>query len=134
MIYNAVFTSIMIEKLRCGALRPRKTKQFSSDEGELLHVVVIPSYREPWEVLNRTVRSLAEQSLPLERRCLLIAFEAHDPTAWEMERQIRMRFGSFFSNIWFTHHVFEEGEEPGKSSNENHAVRWLYEEPGKSSN
>lgn len=95
--------------------------------GELLHVVVIPAYKEPHEVLCRTLDSLAGQSISKERSCILLALEAADKSAPETLEFLRMQYDGCFGNIWSTTHQLEGPEIPGKSANENFAVRWLHQ-------
>ena len=92
----------------------------------LLHVVVIPAYKEPWDVLSRTLDSLVLQTVPAERRCVVLALESRDPTARETYKRVHGTYGASFAAVWGSLHGLVDGEIVGKSSNENFAVRWLY--------
>eukprot|EP00965_Chrysotila_dentata_P134854 4460181-Pleurochrysis_carterae.AAC.1 len=54
--------------------------------------------------------------------------EASDPDAASTFEALRAEFAGTFRALWRTEHVLQPGEVPGKSSNENYAVRWLYKQ------
>src|SRR3990170_7218421 len=43
------------------------------------HVVVIPTYQEPLYILERTIKSLAEQTLPTRQISVVLAMESSEP-------------------------------------------------------
>lgn len=90
----------------------------------LHHLVVFPTYREPIEVLEESLRYLCAQDFPLRRVGVLIAFEARDPDAREKARLLQRRFGPHFGQFWTTFHPDRPGEVRGKSSNLAYAVPW----------
>jgi len=94
---------------------------------ELLHVVVIPAYKEPLEVLHRTLDSLASQTVTRERVVILLALEDADRGASATFEHLRQRYKGTFAGFWGTVHTLQPHEEAGKASNVNTAVRLLYE-------
>src|SRR5690606_17389521 len=42
------------------------------------HIIIIPTYKEPLELLERTLNKLALQEFPLERVMVVLAFEERD--------------------------------------------------------
>jgi cellulose synthase/poly-beta-1,6-N-acetylglucosamine synthase-like glycosyltransferase len=94
------------------------------DWQQVQHVVIIPTYREPLHILERTIDSLAKQTLPPKQLSVILATEARVPEkervakANELVKKYRGVFGDFIVTI----HALAEGEIIGKSSNERHAA------------
>ncbi len=91
------------------------------------HVVIIPTYKEPVHILQRTLTSLANQELPTKQITLVLAMEGKEP---QQDRDAKFRelkrdFGRFFKNFFMTVHNLEMGEVSGKASNERFAAVWL---------
>jgi len=88
------------------------------------HVVIVPTYREPLHTLERTINSLAKQTMPLNMITVVIAQEKRVP---EDEREpkmkaLRKKYGKKFGNFIVALHELKEGEVIGKSSNERYAA------------
>lgn len=81
------------------------------------HLVVFPSCGEPVEVLEESLRHVADQDYPTERVSVLVAFEERDPAALEKAMRLRSRFGSQFADLWVTLHPEVPDEPAGKGSN-----------------
>ncbi|MDP3955070.1 MAG: glycosyltransferase family 2 protein [bacterium] len=94
------------------------------------HVIIIVTYKEPLHVLERTVRSLADQELPLKQMTIVLAMEAREDEQQREEKKkaLQKEFGNKFGNLFFTVHQLAPGEAIGKSSNENYAARWVKKE------
>lgn len=88
------------------------------------HVVVIPTYREPLRTLERTVKSLASQTLPLKQITVVMAQEKRPPKEeWEPKMNyLKKKYGKRFGNFLVTIHELKKGEIIGKASNERHAA------------
>ena len=85
------------------------------------------AYKEPWSVLSITLDSLSTQTVPTERRCVVLALESRDPSAQATFERAKDVYGRKFAALWGTLHELIPGEEvAGKGSNENFAVRWLF--------
>ena len=90
---------------------------------EIFHVVIIPSYKEPLEMLRRTLRSLAAQQ-NAGQIVVVLALEAREPGAGQKARKLEEEFGGCFDRMFSTFHPAGiPGEVAGKSSNENWAAR-----------
>jgi hypothetical protein len=89
---------------------------------QLLHVVMIMSYKEPLEKLAQTLDTLAANSMH-GRLVVCLAMEDRDPRASQTASQLRERYSKDFYDVCYTVHRLAEGETPGKSSNENWAAR-----------
>ena len=87
------------------------------------HLVAIPTYREPPEVLEVMLDHLADQDFPRENLSVVLAFEERDPGARECAARLVEQFEARFANLWVTFHPDIEGELRGKSSNLAYAVR-----------
>lgn len=84
------------------------------------HAVIIPNYKEPGKTLARTLRSLADQTIPAKQIIPIIAFEARagEEINSEREKMLRAEFEGVFAKLMFTYHPAGiPGEVVGKSSN-----------------
>ena len=87
------------------------------------HIVVIPTYKEPLEILRRTLESLAAQEVARQLVVVLAMEEREqeaDAKSHVLEAAFRARFAMMFTTL---HPAGVLGEVVGKSSNENFAAR-----------
>lgn len=116
-------------------LRPEEiTLPGVSSWEEVRHLVILPMYTEPYELVRESFRSLAAADYPLHTFDMVLALEERagsgpQETARRIEEEFGPRFGSFLAT---THPADVPGDLPGKGSNEAHAgaiaVRKLKEE------
>lgn len=100
------------------------------DWQKVCHFVIIPTYKEPIYILERTLTSLAKQDLPLKQLTVCLAMEFKEP---EEERLLKVKvlkekFGETFGNLVVTVHKLVPGEVVGKASNERFAAIYLKKE------
>lgn len=88
------------------------------------HLVLIPTFREPCEVLEVSLEYLTRQDFPGSNIWVVLAFEERDPEAADRARYLLGRFRGHFAGLWATFHPDREGEIRGKSSNLAYAGRW----------
>ena len=88
------------------------------------HLVMVPTYREPPEVLEVMLDHLAAQDFPRQNISVVLAFEERDLDARERAARLVSQFEGMFRNLWVTYHPDREGEIRGKSSNLAYASRW----------
>ncbi len=92
-----------------------------NDEGlaweKFRHIVIIPTYKEPKEILERTLTFLSEQEFPARQIDICLATEKRDEEAMEKAQGLKRRFGTRVGNFWITQHTLKLGEVAGKSSN-----------------
>jgi hypothetical protein len=91
-----------------------------ADWKEVKHVIVLPTYKEPVEILERTLEALKNQTIGPKQIIPVIGFEerAGVDSNKEKERELRKKFGKVFAGLYFTYHPAERvGEVVGKSSN-----------------
>jgi hypothetical protein len=94
------------------------------------HVVIIPTYKEPLHVLERTIQTLTDQDLPTKQLTVVLGMEAKEPQA---DREIKVKalkekFKGVFGNFFVTVHTLTNGEVVGKASNERYAAIWAKKE------
>jgi hypothetical protein len=88
------------------------------------HVVIITTYKEPLHILQRTLKSLADQDFPQKQMSIVLAMEKKEP---EEEREFKFKalekeYGEVFANLFITTHKLIPGEVAGKASNERFAA------------
>jgi len=96
---------------------------------DLRHVVIIPTFKEPLEILRRTLDSLAGQEVA-GKLVVVLAFESREEGGPLKSRLLEREYAHCFDAIRTTFHPAGiPGEVVGKSSNENWAARavkqWL---------
>lgn len=94
------------------------------DWKRVVHLVVIPTYKEPIHILERTFTSLVNQDLPLRQIHIVLAMEAKED---ETERRkkvtaLRRKFGGKFGSLLISVHTLVPGEVAGKAANERYAT------------
>jgi len=91
---------------------------------DVYHLVILPMYDEPYEVIVESFRSLAKVNYPMDKLIVVLATEAHVPEARVTAERIKQKFGSLFFEFLITEHPGNlSGEIPGKGSNETWAGR-----------
>lgn len=98
--------------------------KLKSDHSEgwegLYHLVILPMYKEPFEVVSESFESLVRGNYPLDKFIVVLATEERaGAEAQETARQIEEKYGKMFFRYMTTVHPFGvEGELPGKGSNQ----------------
>ncbi len=89
------------------------------DWDKLYHVVFLPHWKEPLEVLENTMDKLMESEYPLDKIIVLLGGEERAGEGWlEREKAITEKYGDkFFKFITSTHPKDLPGEVIGKSAN-----------------
>lgn len=88
------------------------------------HVIIIPTFKEPLHILNRTFKALADQQIHKTQLSLVLATEARDADALGKADALQKEYSGRFANFWVTVHPDIEGEVKGKSSNMSWAAKW----------
>lgn len=82
------------------------------------HIVIIPTYKEPVNTLERTLTALAQQTYPLTKLHIMLSFEEREgAVAKEKAEELKRKYKATFGNLWTTFHPDIPGEIKGKSSN-----------------
>ena len=102
----------------------RKVKEgLTARFDSIVHVCVIPTYKEPLGTLRKTIDTLRSQTCAREKLIVCIATESRDRDAPEKVRALLAEFGDSLLGFFYTSHVLNPGEAVGKSSNTAWAVR-----------
>ncbi len=90
------------------------------------HVVIIPTYKEPIHILERTLNSLAAQEFPTKQIIPVLAMEGKEVRQDREEKfeHLKQKFKGTFGHLYMTVHELEMGEVSGKASNERFAAIW----------
>ncbi len=88
------------------------------------HIVIVPNYKEPDEILRRTLDALASQHRASERIIPVLGMEEREPDARAKGEALAAEYAGKFRHVLVSVHPGGiPGEEPGKSSNEAWAAR-----------
>lgn len=128
-LFQSVMTAITssISHLRMQASKSfdwkGEVKSFP-DWKKVNHIIVIPTYKEPIHILERTFNSLKNQDLPLKQIHIVLGMEKKEDEAQRLEKVkvLKNKFGKTFGNFLVTVHTLVPGEIAGKSSNERYAM------------
>jgi hypothetical protein len=120
-----VFYPVGIRKIRQAEAQARAARGKRSQGAERPHhVVLLPNYCEPVEVLSRTLRCLAGQADARRRLTIVLAMEAAETGAHAKAQRLHAAFEGYFARILITMHPADlPGESHGKSSNQAWAAR-----------
>ncbi len=87
------------------------------------HLIFLPTYKEPYEVVEKTFKTLAEADYDLSRFIIVLAGEERDQENFSLiAKKITTNWQNHFAKILTTVHPKNlAGEIPGKGSNINYA-------------
>lgn len=90
------------------------------------HIVIIPNYKEPFEILTRTLDNLAAQRDARTHMTVVLAMEAAEEGCVEKAEQLVALYETCFEHLFFTVHPRGlPGEMQCKSANQAWASRWV---------
>ena len=92
---------------------------------DIVHLVIFPFYKEPYEVLKESMSALARSRFPKEQIAVVLAAEERAGTAaWETAERLRKEFTDTFLEVLVTVHPSDVPDEiPGKGSNIAYAAK-----------
>jgi len=98
-----------------------------NDYKKIKNIVIIPTYKEPIHILQRTLNSLKNQTISTKQIIAVLAMEKKEP---EVDRNAKIKalkkeYKGIFSGLFFTVHELAAGEVVGKASNERFAAIWV---------
>lgn len=104
-----------------------KDAQRFKNFNKVKNLVIIPTYKEPLHILERTLDSLYNQTFPRKQMIVILAMEKKEDEKERKEkiRALRKKFGGKFGALHFTTHQLVPGEVAGKASNERYAALWF---------
>lgn len=106
----------------------RLQKEFPNEWNDYYYVSLIPYASESIGILRPTVQSILDNNFPNSKKILCLSSEKALPAGKEVAETIKKEFEGKFAHIFITEHELKEGELKGKSSNQNHGGRYVYEE------
>lgn len=114
---------LMWKRMRMDWLAKLKSSDKKWDE--VYHLVILPMYREPVEVVRESLNSLKQVNFPKENLLIILATEARGGEGdAETARLVKEEFGGSFRRFLVTTHPDGlPGEAPGKGSNETWAIK-----------
>jgi len=97
------------------------------DFKDVNHLIIIPTFKEPLHILERTINSLIGQAFPTKQIAVILAMEEKElPEDRNSKFEIlNSKFGNNFKHFLRTVHKLKTGEVTGKASNERYAAVWF---------
>ncbi|OGM02617.1 hypothetical protein A2115_01225 [Candidatus Woesebacteria bacterium GWA1_41_8] len=94
------------------------------------HVIIITTYKEPLHILERTLDSIAKQTLPKNQISVVLAMEKREPEEDRKKKvtALTKKYGKVFGDLFVTVHELTPEEVVGKASNERYAAIWVKKE------
>ena len=107
-----------------------RLKSEKPEWSEYYHLIILPFYKESWEVISASLKSLLETNYPSEKMMVVLAVEERaGEAALSLARRAEKEFGDKFFKFLITAHPKNiEGELAGKGSNINYAGKKAKEE------
>ena len=104
--------------------------QADRDKGEIdplqyIHLSVIPTYTEPYHVLERTVQAIVDSNYPPELMMVGIITRETDKPGWENVARLKEKFGAKLAGFYHIKDPLEPGIVIGKSAAMNWGGRWM---------
>jgi len=91
--------------------------KFFPDWENVHHLVVVCTYKEPIHILERTLQSLTDQTLPKNQISIVLGFESREDGWEEKAEELKRKFHGKFGHFLISEHTLVPGETAGKHSN-----------------
>jgi Glycosyl transferase family group 2 len=113
-----------LRELGAGGSRGSRGSRGGPSPDEIYHLVILPTYREPYEVMKESFARLAAATCPKEKTLVVLALEARGgEAARAVGERIEKEYSGVFLRLLTTVHPSGlAGEIPGKGSNETWAA------------
>jgi cellulose synthase/poly-beta-1,6-N-acetylglucosamine synthase-like glycosyltransferase len=95
------------------------------DPLQYYHLCVIPTYTEPYHVLERTVQAIVDSNYPPELKLVGIITRETDKPGWENVARLKEKFGGQLQGFYHIKDPLEPGIVIGKSAAMNWGGRWM---------
>ncbi|MDP3965128.1 MAG: glycosyltransferase family 2 protein [bacterium] len=131
VLYLIVYIILSFRKFRQDSkVIWREKAQVLPRYGDTYHLIFMPTYKEPIDVLRMSFRSLARVDYPHERMMIVLCLEEADKeNALRNAEILKKEFGDSFFRFFVTlHPPGLSGEVPGKGSNTSWAARQTQKE------
>ncbi len=107
------------------ALCREEQKTGAHDPLQYYHLCVIPTYTEPYHVLERTVQAIVDANYPPELKMIGIITRETDKPGWENVALLKEKFGGQLGGFYHIKDPLEPGIVIGKSAAMNWGGRWM---------
>lgn len=94
---------------------------------DIYHILLLPHYKDEYNILRSAVESAVKSSYPMSRTILVVALEEREQGEEKFEKfnKIKKEFSPYFFDIFYTMHPDDlPGEIKGKSAN----IKWAGQE------
>ena len=95
------------------------------DPLQYFHLTVIPTYTEPYHVLERTVQAIVDANYPDELKLVGVITRETDKPGWENVARLKEKFGPRLRGFYHIKDPLEPGIVIGKSAAMNWGGRWM---------
>ena len=96
------------------------------DWDDVHHLVIIPNYNEPFEILVRSLDQLKAQHNARAQMSIILAMESSEPNSQRKAERLQRQYTDSFANVYYTVHPQSRiGEMQCKSANQSWAVKWF---------
>jgi hypothetical protein len=107
------------------ALAREQRESGGIDPLQYYHLCVIPTYTEPYHVLERTVQAIVDANYPSELKLIGIITRETDKAGWENVARLKEKFGDRLAGFYHIKDPLEPGIVIGKSAAMNWGGRWM---------
>jgi hypothetical protein len=95
------------------------------DPLQYIHLCVIPTYTEPYHVLEKTVQAIVDANYPADKKMIGIITRETDKPGWENVALLKEKFGDRLRGFYHIKDPLEPGIVIGKSAAMNWGGRWM---------
>ncbi|MEI6627058.1 MAG: glycosyltransferase family 2 protein [bacterium] len=107
-------------------LEDLKQQSDGKDYNDYLHVITYPTYKEPYEIIDRSFAELLKTIYPKDKMIIVLGGEEGDKENFLVSAEkIRVKYERYFKKLIITVHPRAKDELPGKGSNVNYMERHL---------
>jgi cellulose synthase/poly-beta-1,6-N-acetylglucosamine synthase-like glycosyltransferase len=92
---------------------------------DYFHLCVIPTYTEPYHVLEATVQAIVDANYPTEKKLIGIITRETDKPGWANVAALKKKFGASVGGFYHIKDPLEPGIVVGKSAAMNWGGRWM---------
>src|SRR2546427_594620 len=90
-----------------------------------IHLCGIPTYTEPYHVLEQTVQAIVDANYPADKKMIGIIARETDKPGWENVARLKEKFGDRLRGFYHIKDPLEPGIVIGKSAAMNWGGRWM---------
>ncbi len=92
---------------------------------KIKHFIIIPNYKEPLHILERTIDSFIRSDYDPKNIYLVLAFEKRESEAKDKAFVLNQKYEGKFADILVTYHELLPHEISGKASNQTYASKFV---------